>query len=264
MSSQAYNDAFYDDQSAGSYRSAGRMLQIIDKFINAESILDVGCGVGSFLRAFSERGVGDIQGVDGDYVPRGRLMIDPARFHGHDLSTPLDLGRRFDLVVSLEVAEHLPADRAGVFVANLCRHADVVVFSAAIPGQGGTGHVNEQWPGYWRELFSQQGYAGFDPFRRLWWDDGDIEFWYRQNTILFANPAGQTAHPGLAAFARSPAGQAGVQDLVHPEAYTARLAEGAEITRAAGLIAMMDKLCADGGAFRFVRNPDGSIAVRRG
>ena len=90
-----------------------------------------------------------------------RLTVsDPA-----DLTHPLQLDRQFDLVLSLEVAEHIPAGRAATFIDSLVRHGDAILFSAAIPRQGGEQHINCQWPSWWAELFTQRGYQTFDLVR---------------------------------------------------------------------------------------------------
>jgi hypothetical protein len=103
----------------------------------------------------------------------------------HDLTRELpDLGR-FDLAVCLEVAEHLPASRAALFVADLVKLSPVVLFSAAIPGQPGVHHVNCQWPAYWADLFAFHGYGCRDEYRWPLWDDDRIESWYRQNVLIF-------------------------------------------------------------------------------
>ena len=156
-SSTVYTDRFYEVDLAGSFRSAQRIVPLLRSLIDPRSVLDVGCGNGAFLKAFSLAGVADILGVDGDYVPRERLLIDMANFRPTDLAKPLALGRRFDLVMSLEVAEHLPAAAAPSFVRSLVEHGDVVFFSAAVPGQRGANHVNEQWPSYWAKLFAAHG-----------------------------------------------------------------------------------------------------------
>jgi hypothetical protein len=207
-----------------------------------------------------ELGVSDIQGVDGDYVPRDRLLIDPAHFDGRDLATPLDFGRRFDLAMSLEVAEHLPDEKADLFVDNLCRHASVVMFSAAIPGQGGTNHINEQWPSYWRKLFAARGYRAYDPFRARIWDEESIEYWYRQNLLLFANAAGIAANPALATVAE--AGSAGPFDLVHPAMFRSKEREAIQVQTARNIQATLERLC-DGGAYAFARDAEGSISIRK-
>lgn len=181
-----YDDNFFRRQVDGSYTSAQIIVPLIQQIINPESVVDLGCGLGTWLKVWQERGVSIILGVDGDYIDREKLYIDHHNFLSHDLVTPLNLDRRFDLALSLEVAEHLPAAKADSFIANLTDLADVIVFSAAVPGQGdvGIGHINEQWPEYWQALFEQHGYALLDPFRAEIWRDERVAWWYRQNILL--------------------------------------------------------------------------------
>jgi hypothetical protein len=90
----------------------------------------------------------------------------------------------FDLAVCLEVAEHLPPERAASFIAELCHLAPVVLFSAAIPGQGGHHHLNEQPIGYWNHQFNTHGYECSGALRWAVWDNPDVENWYRQNLLV--------------------------------------------------------------------------------
>ena len=194
-----YDTEFYAWQAEPARASAAVMVPVIlDAVGPVRSVLDVGCGMGAWLAEWSAAGLEDFFGVDGDYVDRVNLLVPPERFAAHDLAEPLDLGRRFDLVTSFEVAEHLPEDRADQFVASLIRHADVVAFSAAIPGQGGVGHVNEQWQGYWARKFSDQGLEAHDVVRWKVWENPNVEFWYAQNAVLYARPgllASEPSHP---------------------------------------------------------------------
>jgi hypothetical protein len=139
-------------------------------------------------RFFAGIGAGDVLGVDGDHVRRDELKIPAECFRAHDLSRPPDLGRRFDVALCLEVAEHLPAESAAPLVAALAAAAPAVVFSAAVPGQGGVQHVNEQWPWYWQGLFEQRGYRCLDLFRKEIWQNPDVEAYYQQNLFLFVDP----------------------------------------------------------------------------
>jgi len=188
----AYSAAFFDTQAAGSLASARVVLAALLGRVPVTSVVDVGCGVGPWLRAALELGASRVLGLDGAYVDRGRLLIDPARFLGCDLAADSLVeavgghAPRFDLVVSVEVAEHLPSLRAASFVAELCALGDLVLFSAAVPGQGGTDHVNEQWPAYWARLFDLSGFTCFDVLRPLLWNQPDCEWWYLQNVLLFA------------------------------------------------------------------------------
>jgi SAM-dependent methyltransferase len=183
-----YSQEFFDHHASGSTKSATRLVPIVRNLVKPKSVLDIGCGNGGWLKAWQRAGVRDVVGVDGDYVDRDKLYIAKNKFVAHDLTTPLDLKRKFDLVMTLEVGEHLDRKYAKTFVKSLVNHGDVVFFSAALPGQGGTHHVNEQWPSYWAKLFAVHGYECFNVLRPLIWEDTAIEVWYRQNCMIFASP----------------------------------------------------------------------------
>ena len=180
-----YDSRFYKGQADGSLRSAREVVPSILELTGARSVVDVGCGVGTWLRCHEEQGVTDCLGMDGSWVVSSRLLIDPDKFRRVDLTAPPKPDRRFDLAQSLEVAEHLSETHAERFVAFLCSLSDVVVFSAAIPHQGGRHHVNERWPGYWRELFDKEGYAVYDVFRPRFWSNDSLDWWYAQNLFLY-------------------------------------------------------------------------------
>jgi hypothetical protein len=196
---EAYPETFYSTSWQRASRSARRVVPLLMELVAPRSAVDVGCGAAAWLEALREAGVDDVLGVDGPHVTPGLLRIPPALFHAHDLQTPLRLPRRFDLALSLEVAEHLPATQAERFVGDLADLAPVVGFSAAIPGQGGTRHVNEQWPEYWAALFRARGYLVVDCLRPRIWHDPEVEFFYAQNMLLFAAAAELDRHPGLKA-----------------------------------------------------------------
>ena len=190
MADHVYSGGFYDYIDAGSRASARTVARLLLGELTIGSLLDVGAGHGAWAAEWMAAGVADVIAVDGDYVARDRLAIPGDRFRPHDLSQPLDLGRRFDLVQSLEVAEHLPQDRAEQFVDTLTRHGDVILFSAAVPHQGGEHHVNEQPLSYWRAKFAARGYAPYDWLRPRIAGDGAVKPWYRFNTLIYANEAG--------------------------------------------------------------------------
>lgn len=160
---------------------ASEVLRLAFPGVMPASVLDVGCGSGTWLRAAQERGVDDLFGVDGVSLDPARLHIDKSLTRQVDLNQPLALGRRFELVVCLEVVEHLEPSSAATIVASLCRHADDILFSAAAPGQAGTHHINCQWPSYWQDLFNLNGFACRDDLRWKMWDNELVEPWYRQN-----------------------------------------------------------------------------------
>lgn len=181
-----YNDDFYAYIGSGARKSAEVVVPLVLQETTVARMLDVGGGKGVWGKVWEENGVRATV-IDGSYVT-DPLVED---FRPHDLSQPFDLSERFDLVQTLEVAEHLPESSAAAFVEALTRHGDIVLFSAAVPGQGGEHHVNEQPLEYWRRHFAAQGYDCFDFLRPVLRDRKDVMPWYRYNILLFANAAGQ-------------------------------------------------------------------------
>jgi SAM-dependent methyltransferase len=211
-----YDRAFYAGQSGRSLASARHVVPLVNALLAPRVVLDVGCGLGTWLAAFSEAGVAEVLGLDGDYVDPAALRIARDRFVAADLRDPPPLDRGFDLAISLEVAEHLPAEHASAFVRYLGAAAPAVLFSAAIPGQGGRDHINEQWQDYWRAKFAEIGYAAVDAIRPRIWGCPEVAVWYQQNTILYCAPGLLRERPALQAVPE------GVSlNLVHPDLYSA-------------------------------------------
>ena len=211
-----YSKSFYEVQRLASIESARVIAPLVMELVRPASVIDFGCGVGTWLSVFEENGLREVRGIDGPWVDRRSLLIRPECFVAADLAQPIDAGKRFDLAISLEVAEHIRAERAATFVESLARAAPVVLFSAAIPSQGGVRHYNEQWPEYWAALFRRCGYACIDCIREKVWNDPRVEYWYAQNTLLFVDERALPAHPGLAgeaSRARLPL------SIVHPRGY---------------------------------------------
>jgi SAM-dependent methyltransferase len=198
--SAAYAKEFFDLHEHGVVRSAQVIVPILTGLIKPTSVIDVGCGRGAWLRAFQHEGAATILGLDGEYVKASQLMIPPACFRCVDMNEPFELPGRYDLAVCLEVAEHLPEKMAAVLVDRLVQAAPVILFSAALPGQGGTHHLNEQMPAYWRALFKRHGYALLDPIRPLVLTDSRIDHWYRQNTVVYASEDAIRKRPALDAY----------------------------------------------------------------
>lgn len=182
-----YKAEYFMGIAAGAESSAAVVAPLLIHLINPSSVLDVGCGTGAWLSAFHHHGVLDIVGVDGYASDAGVLTLAPSQFSHHDLSKPLRLGRSFDLAICLEVGEHLPSECAPILVESLCRHSSVVAFSAAIPHQGGVGHVNEQWQSYWASIFAHHAYQPLDAIRPKIWNDSRVESYYRQNLLIYRN-----------------------------------------------------------------------------
>ncbi len=180
-----YNEEFYKAQIDESMKSAQHVIPALFRRYKPNSVIDIGCGMGCWLKTCLDQGATDIQGFDGDYVNRDRLLIPADRFRPTDVSQRLPITRRYDLAITLEVAEHLPQESAEGFVEDLTKLSDVILFSAAIPLQGGTGHVNENWPEYWGILFRRLGYVPLDFLRQELWQEHAVCWWYRQNVLVF-------------------------------------------------------------------------------
>ena len=212
-----YTTKWFSGQVTGAHASAGVVVPLVMNLVRPDGVVDIGCGMGAWLAEFLKAGVKDVLGLDGDYIDRSMLAIPAEKFRVHDLTRPLPAERKFDLAVSLEVAEHLPAGVAEQFVNGLTQLAPVVLFSAAIPGQGGNRHVNEQWPSYWAGLFEERGYILMDPIRPAVWNEPRVEWWYKQNTFLYATRQRVACDQALTRLA----GEARTRpvDVVHPQLF---------------------------------------------
>jgi hypothetical protein len=199
---ELYSPAFFDREGTGMIASAEVIVPFVMKLVDPQSVLDVGCGRGAWLQVFERQGIRTIQGVDGPHVRRDQLLIRSELFIAMDLRNPTPIDGRFDLAVCLEVAEHLPASAAPQLVKMLATAAPVILFSAAIPGQGGTAHINEQWPWYWRQLFASHGYQLIDPIRPTILLDKRVAPWYRQNVVMYCSAAALESRPCLKSHLR--------------------------------------------------------------
>jgi SAM-dependent methyltransferase len=163
------------------------IVPVIINLIEPKSIVDIGCGLGTFLRVFKERGINDILGVDGPWCNKSLLFqnIDPSEFREQNFENKLKIDKKYDLAICLEVAEHLTKKRAVTFIEELTSCSDVVLFSAAVPMQGGDHHYNEQWLSYWKLLFEKYDFEICDCLRPIFWNNENVFWWYRQNMVLF-------------------------------------------------------------------------------
>lgn len=226
-----YSRKFFAHLREGSAASARTLVPIVLEIHPARSMVDVGCGIGGWVKAFAEHGVANAIGIDGTYVDRKQLLIAENQFIARDLNRELDVAGlcrrhgdngRFDLAISLEVAEHLEPARSDGLVRDLCGLADVVLFAAAVPFQGGAGHINERWQSWWAQKFAGNGYDPFDVLRRDIWGRRDIAWWYKQNTLFYVK-RNSAAHARFAERFAQPADT--MFDLVHPELFRGKAAK---------------------------------------
>ena len=182
-----YNIDFYKKMSNGAEASANIILPVIFDLIRPASVLDLGCGVGCWLKVAKSLGAIKVIGFDGEYVNSKQLQILPTEFVSVDLSIGMPKIISVDLAICMEVAEHLSTEVADSIVDFLCKSSDIVLFGAAIPGQGGAHHVNEQWQSYWAQKFGNKGYLHSTKLRDYFWNDERVAIWYKQNSLIFIN-----------------------------------------------------------------------------
>lgn len=219
----SYGATFYDRLASGTTRSAEVIISHVVELLNPTSLVDVGCGDGRWLQVCQAKGIHDVLGIEGPWVKQSSFAVDPAHLLHCNLaqSTPT-VERTFNIAISMEVAEHLPESRAADFVAFLTSLSDVVLFSAAIPGQGGTDHVNEQWQSYWAEQFSHYGFEVLDALRPLIWSDSQVDVWYRQNALLFVRQRTELNHAYLQGLPRGD-NYKGPLSIVHPDLFSFKI-----------------------------------------
>lgn len=212
---KSYEPYFYSTRNQDTRHAASAILdEVLPLLPPVSSAVDVGCGVGTWLSVLREKGVKTIQGIDGFWVQDEQLEIPREFLRRLDLEQPIEWSVRYDLAVSLEVGEHLPASRAESFVEDLTNASDYVLFSAAIPYQGGYHHVNESWQSFWAGLFENRGYAVVDCIRPRFWADDSIPEWYRENLFLYARKGAPLSPPPVYAMPL---------DVVHPASYLGKL-----------------------------------------
>jgi SAM-dependent methyltransferase len=214
-----YTGDFYKYCDSEARHSAQEIIPILLEFIQPKSVVDVGCGIATWLSVFQQYEIEDILGIDSDFVDRQMLLIPESKFKLQDISQPFSIDRKFDLVVCLEVAEHLSPENTETFIHSLCNLGDLVLFSAAIPYQGGTHHVNEQWPDYWIEAFDKRGYVFVDCIRPRVWNNENVAFFYAQNMILYVKANKTADYLNLKQYLDRTDFNSQLARVVHPKQY---------------------------------------------
>lgn len=238
-----YGVDFYSTRHQKTLYSAKTILSVLlDRMPKVHSAVDIGCGVGTWLAVLKEMGVEKVCGFDGEWVDKKLLEIATEDFNQIDLSKPFQVKRKYDLAISLEVAEHLPSNRAVDFVSSLAKLSDYVLFSAAIPYQGGSNHINEEWQDYWIKLFENIGYIAHDFIRKTIWDDEKIPYWYKQNIILFSASSEKEKITHECHFDNLTM----PFNIVHPELYISKAQEADSIRGSLSILKRALKKCVKG------------------
>ena len=193
--SHIYNETFFDYINASAQASAKPLVALLFPKLKPSSVIDLGSGRGVWLEQWQSAGVDTVLAVDGDCVNRDQLAVAPSDFLAADLTAPVTTPHRYDLAQSLEVGEHLPTEASETLVDSLTKASDRVLFSAAVTGQGGEFHINEQPLSFWQDLFAARGYVAFDCVRPHLKNAKGVAPWYRYNSILYVNAAGREGLP---------------------------------------------------------------------
>lgn len=211
---ETYDSSYYVSRNDRTSRTAEAVLSELTEVFRDKSVLDIGCGVGTWAAVAARCGAKSVTAVDGSWVDRKMLQVSAEDFLAHDLSQgPPSFDKHFGLTIWLENAEHLPHGKGEEIVDWVCRHSDCALFSAAIPGQGGVGHVNEQWQSYWANRFMANGFRPFDLVRPKIWTNADSPYWYKQNIVLYVDGKKSYSFLGQQEAVRDTASL----DVVHPE-----------------------------------------------
>ncbi len=188
MKNYIYTKEWFDKRVKRSIQEAEQIIPLVINEISPKSVIDVGCATGAWLMVLSNHGINNYCGIDGQWVFKEDLLIPRDCFLEHDLSHSMPKPHsKYDLAISIEVAEHLPENMARSFVKYLCSLSDFVLFSAAVPLQGGRGHINEQPQSYWANLFSQNGFDCCDLVRPQIWHNELAGYVHRQNILLYVS-----------------------------------------------------------------------------
>jgi len=217
--SELYNENFYSHNIEKMSKSAAIVLGLLYEYYKPQTVIDIGCGQGAWLVAAEYLGAKTLYGIDGEWVRKEELLSKNINFKAVNFDEAMPkLKERYDLCISLEVAEHISEVNAKNFINLLCETSDTVLFSAAIKYQGGTNHVNEQWQSYWIDLFKSNGYECFDLFRKTLWNNNSVAYWYRQNTLFFSKSNNSFLDLKSLRSMERP-----VLDIVHPIIYEKKI-----------------------------------------
>lgn len=185
---EIYDEAYFRRHLRNKIGGAQIVSSLLARF-DIESVVDVGCGAGEIILEFGKVGV-STRGLEYSMAALAICLEQGLEVHPFNLETDTAPDWKVDLVISTEVAEHLPASCADRYVDLMCGMASkVIVMTAATPGQGGTDHINEQPYSYWIEKFAARDWCFLSPetisLREEWLSSG-VEGHRSRNVMLFA------------------------------------------------------------------------------
>jgi hypothetical protein len=175
------------------------VLDCLQHFISGvKSCIDLGCGLGSWSHSLLKHGIERVDMIDHPSLDKSLLKLnEKLNFYPVDLDKDLPPSSFYDLAVCIEVLEHFEESRAKVILEFLVKQADLILFSAAIPGQNGIGHINCKRHAYWHKLFKQHGFDFYDGVKPKLMKNELINFWIRQNLFFYYKPNQSWRFEGL-------------------------------------------------------------------
>lgn len=184
---KANNDVdkiYFDWRSSVS--SAKEIFGYMLELLHIETVIDVGCGCGAWLKGVKDLKPSiKVMGIDNSDCDRSEFLA-PNEFVKCDVFS-FNPPKKYDVAISLEVAEHIDQNKADDFIEKLCECSQIILFSAAIKYQGGNHHVNEQFQDYWKEKFERYGYICIDLFRQRFWNNDNVSVYFKQNMFLYVD-----------------------------------------------------------------------------
>ena len=187
-----YSKAFYDSVTSRAALAADMASEHLCRAINFRSIIDIGCGEGIWLKTFAEKSsAAELVAVDlpGSTFKGLASIKSKIECIATDLANTTQLPNRiFDLVICVEVIEHVSKEYMVALLDYVTKHSIFLLFSGAVPGQGGTHHVNEQPMTYWHKQLASRGFVQMDIVRPLLMQQNGVPFYYQNNVFLYFNP----------------------------------------------------------------------------
>jgi len=183
-----YDEGFYESLKIQRIRDVIAISRSIILDLQPATAVDIGCGAGELLEALRNAGV-EVFGLENSKAGLSncyRRKLNVVKFNLE--KDKLAEITTFDIAVSMEVAEHLPKKVAERYVDLLTQLSSVIIFSAAPPGQGGSGHINEQSPSYWISKFARRGFVQMLELTQKWrddWECGGVDIYYHRNLMIF-------------------------------------------------------------------------------
>lgn len=179
-----YKDNFFKGRHRYIWRAKFICAALIGIY-NPKMVIDAGCAIGTYIDELLNRGI-NAYGIEGSIKAIPYLVAPKNRIIFADLRVPVteemkEQITKFDLLISLEVAEHIEPEYADVFLDNLTIHSDHILMTAALPGVAGKHHINCQLPEYWVAKMAQRGYKRMPEYEKRFKEF--LEPWKRRTAV---------------------------------------------------------------------------------